>query len=376
MVRHLIVHSFLSAIVSVSSAADTKPAGRWLHPLCKPLDTTKLGPFVVCDDGRLMTIDGSVLCASKDDGKTWVHVSSPIHSGIRMGGGGHPGQFVRTATGTIVIAYLDFDGYRWSWDDKTGAPNPDCKLELWSIRSADGGKTWTDRQCLLPGYNADFMGFIQTRDGALVLTVEHLLPSLRRWVSCSFVSADEGKTWKQSNWIDLGGHGHHDGAVEPMVVELRDGRLLMLIRTNLDQFWKAYSTDGGRYWRTIQPSGIDASSSPGWLIRLTSGRLALVWNRLNAEGKGAWPKSNSAGPASEFPASWQREELSLALSADDGTTWTRPVVIARHPGVSLCYPCMVERRPGEIWITTHGHSAGGPVSVRVSEAEFLAQVSK
>ncbi len=359
-----------------SPALHAEAPARWLHPLCKPLDLAKPGPFAICDDGSLLRIGGNVLCTSKDDGKTWTTVGPVIHSGIRMNGGGHPGQLVRTTAGTIVIAYLDFDGYKWSWDDKRGAPNPDCKLELWCIRSTDGGKTWTDRQRLLPGYSADFMGFIQTRNGSLVLTVEHLIPDLKRWVCCSFVSTDEGKTWRQSNLIDLGGHGHHDGAVEPMVAELNDSRLLMLIRTNLDQFWKAYSTDGGRYWRTIQPSGIDASSSPGWLLRLKSGRLALVWNRLNAEGKGTWPKSTSPGPASEFPASWHREELSLAFSADDGSTWTRPVVIARHPGVSLAYPYMLERRPGEIWITTNGHSAGGPVAVRITETEFLAQTAR
>ena len=73
--------------------------------------------------------------------------------------------------------------------------------------------------------------------------------------------------------------------MEATVAELSNGRLLMLIRTNLDRFWEAYSDDGGRYWREIRPSQIDASSSPGYLIRLASGRLALVWNRLYPEGK-------------------------------------------------------------------------------------------
>lgn len=75
-----------------------------------------------------------------------------------------------------------------------------------------------------------------------------------------------------------------------MVVELTDGRLMMLIRTNLDQFWRAYSDDGGLYWRTIGPSGIDVSSAPGWLARLRSGRVVLVWNRLNSERTGARPR--------------------------------------------------------------------------------------
>ena len=380
MLQPIIVGSLMSMLVSSSTAAGGGPAGRWVHACCEPLGITKTGPFVVLEDGDLMTVDGNVLAVSKDDGKTWSAISSAIHSGIRMGGGGHPGQFVRTARGTIVIVYLDMDGYKFSWDNAKGAPKPDCKLELWCIRSTDGGKTWIDRQRLLGGYNADFMGFIQTRKGALVVTVEHLSPELRRWVSCSFVSADEGKTWRQGNLIDLGGHGHHDGAVEPMVAELSDGRLLMLIRTNLDWLWEARSTDGGRYWRTLKPTALDASSSPGWLVRLRSGRLALVWNRLNPEGRTA-PRRMHTGPASEFPASWHREELSLVFSSDDGATWTKPAVVARQPGGKLCYPYMLERRPGELWITTHGHAGRGrkavpPLAVRISEKAFLSQVDK
>lgn len=380
MLESFIFGSLLGVAVSASGAAQPDAAERWLHPCCKPLAITKTGPFVVMEDDGLMTVDGNVLATSKDDGKTWTAISPVIHSGIRMGGGGHPGQFVRTARGTIVIVYLDFDGYKFSWDDARGEPKPDCKLEMWCIRSTDGGKTWIDQQRLLGGYSADFMGFIQTRLGALVVTVEHLVPQLRRWVSFSFVSTDEGKTWKQSNWIDLGGHGHHDGAVEPMVTELSDGRLLMLIRTNLDWLWQAWSSDGGRHWRTVMPSKLDASSSPGWLVRLKSGRLALVWNRLNPEGR-SYPKVSHKGPASEFPASWHREELSLAFSDDDGRAWIKPVVIARQPGGTLCYPYMLERRPGEIWITSHGHAGKGgkpvpPLAVRILEKEFLSKAAK
>ncbi len=372
------------ALVSLSSgiveAAEADLAGRWLHPTCKPLEITKTGPFIVLDDGTLMMVDGNRLATSADDGKTWTPTSGAIHPGLRMGGGGQPGHLVRMRSGVLVIVFLDFTGYKFSWDNAKGAPKDDCKLEMYAIRSTDGGKTWTDTQLLLGGYNADFMGFIETSKGWLVATVEHLCPELRRWVSCSFVSTDEGKTWRQGNLIDLGGHGHHDGAVEPMVAELSDGRLLMLIRTNLDRFWQAFSTDGGRYWRRIEPTTLDASSSPGWLIRTKSGKLALVYNRLNPEGRTV-KKRNHAGPASEFPASWHREELSLAFSSDDAKTWTKPVVIARQPGGVLCYPFMLERRPGELWITTHGHRGKGgkrvpPLMVRVMEEAFLAGVGQ
>ncbi len=355
--------------------------GRWVHPGCKPLGIQKNGPFVLLEDGSLLLIDGKILRTSQDDGKSWTDVSPPIDSGMRLDHVGHVGQFLRTRKGSIVVLYLDFNTYKFSWDNERGEPRPDCKLELWAIRSTDGGKSWVDRQLLLGGYNADFMGLIQTRNGQIVATVEHLAPELKRWLACSFVSGDEGKSWRRSNWIDLGGHGHHDGATEPMVAELRDGRLLMLIRTSLDQFWKAYSDDGGRYWRVIQPSGIDASSAPGWLLRLKSGRLVLAWNRFKPEGRKDWQKDNWSGPAFEFPASMHREELSIAFSGDDGETWTDPVAIAREPGGQLSYPYIMERRPGELWVFTRytfhrGSKPAEPLAVSLREDEFVSPSQK
>lgn len=45
--------------------------GRWVHPLAKPLEIDRNGPFVVLDDGSLGTVDEHGFRISKDDGKTW-----------------------------------------------------------------------------------------------------------------------------------------------------------------------------------------------------------------------------------------------------------------------------------------------------------------
>jgi len=68
---------------------------------------------------------------------------------------------------------------------------------------------------------------------------------------------------------------------------LKDGRLYMLLRTAWDRFWEAYSWDKGLSWRQIGPgpSTIPTSSSPGYMMRLASGRIALVWNSPPAGGK-------------------------------------------------------------------------------------------
>lgn len=322
------------------------PTGeRWVHPLALSIDLDRNGPFIELADGSLATVDEQGFRISKDDGKTWSE-AIPVCEGINPA---EPGSYylLRTHKGTLILVYLNFTEYYFEWDEARKEPK-NCKLEVWAIRSLDGGKTWIDNQRLLGGCNANFFGLIQTHTGRIVVPLQHLASDPGRLITCSFYSDDEGKTWKRSNWIDLGGHGHHDGAFEPTIAELSDGKLLMLIRTSLDRFWQAISEDGGRYWRIIQPSQIDASNSPGYLLRLRSGRLVLVWNRLNPEG-GIWEKSVMP-QHTEFPSSWHREELSIAFSEDDGKTWTNPIVLAKQPGGQLSYPYLFERRPGEIWV--------------------------
>ena len=352
-----------------------QPDDRWIHSACSPLDIASNGPFTQLEDKSLMAIDGNVIRTSSDGGKRWSEGGSPIDPDMIIGQAGHRGQFLRTQDGTIIIVFLDATRFNFSWNKEIGGPNPDCRQALYSIRSTDGGKTWTDRQELLGGYNADFMGLLETKDGSVVATVEHLFPEHRRWLVCSFVSKDAGESWRCGNWIDLGGHGHHDGAVEPAATELSDGRLLMLIRTSLGRFWEAYSEDGGQYWRTIKPSGIDASSAPAWMLRLRSGRIAVVWNQSKPEGADDWPKRFSDDPIFEFPASTYREELSAAISSDDGETWSHPLVIARQPGGQLAYPYLHERSPGILWVFTRYTFDGdytpiAPLAVELQENDI------
>lgn len=353
--------------------------GRWIHPSFQSNSADRIGPFLTMPDGGLMTIDADGLLTSKDDGKTWSK-PQPVCKGIHTA---EPASvsLVRTQNDVLVMLYLNFSDVKFHWDTKAGEPDDGCRLEIWSIRSLDGGKTWTDNQRILEGYNANFFGFIQTCKGRLVATVEHLVRNPGRWVVGSLISDDDGKTWKKSNWIDLGGHGDHDGALEPTVAELSDGRLLMLIRTNLGRFWQALSDDDGRYWRTIQPSTFDASSAPGHLLKLHSGRLVFVWNRLpSGDRRDAGLTEQSWKWQSETPASWYREELFLAFSEDDGKSWTKPLLIAREQkGGQLSYPYLFERRPGELWLSAGfaekkaWKEPGAPLRLRASEDELLKE---
>jgi sialidase-1 len=353
LVRLAVVSASLLACAALRGEAEED--SRWVHPVCHPLPVASNGPFVELVDGSLMTVDAQGMRVSKDDGKTWSEGRRVCEGLAGLREGREPATFfiVRTRGGALVIVYLNSTTYNFSWDRTINQPKDDCRLEIWAIRSLDGGKTWIDRQRILEGYNPNFFGCIQTRDGRLVATVPHLVREPGRYVACSLTSDDDGKTWNRSNLIDLGGHGDHSGAMEPTVAELSDGRLLMLIRTHWGRFWEAFSDDGGLSWRTVQPSQIESTSAPGFLLKLESGRLALVSN-------------DKAG----------RTNLLLAFSEDDGKTWTKPVVLARQKDGQLSYPYCLERRPGEIWIIAgfafkKGWQEPLPLRLKINEEEFL-----
>jgi sialidase-1 len=286
-----------------------------LDQRCKPLSVTgdwSVQSLVALRDGSLLTVVGSATAATRDDGRTW---SPPrkIYSGAGPGIPSDACSLLKTQSGAIVMIYMDLAAMKWGWDSAKNEVIKDVRLDVWSIRSLDEGQTWIDRQKILDGYCGALIGMIQTSRGQIVAPMEFLWNRIRH-ASITCVSADDGKTWRQGNVIDLGGRGDHDGATEPTVAELSDGRLLMLIRTNLDRFWQAWSDDQGRYWRELRPSSIDASSAPGHLLRLASGRLALAWNRLYPEGKQTATRvGGQSSTTAETPGSWHREELSLAF---------------------------------------------------------------
>ena len=242
------------------------------------------------------------------------------------------------------------------------------------MRSLDEGKTWQDLQKLHDDWTGANRDIIETSDGSIVLSSMMMRHDPGHHTVVTYTSKTGGLNWVRSNVIDLGGVGHHSGATEATIEQLRDGRLWMLMRTNWGVFWQAHSANEGLTWETFRPTDIDASSAPGLLQRLESGRLFLIWNRAKPEGAADYPMTGGDGISSEVAHSNHREELAVMLSDDDGETWTSPVVIARVTEECttkrLAYPRVFERNPGEIWITTTYAGFAGELSVRLFEKDF------
>jgi sialidase-1 len=363
----LVATSVLATLVASAHAQEYK-GEIWIHPRAQKLPTDQMGPFVRLGIGCVAAVRDNRLVISKDDGKTWMS-RRLIRNTERFQDTGGPGScaLFRTREGVLVHAFVNMKEYAFKWDYENNSavgPLPDCSLPLYVTRSLDDGRTWEEPRLLQDGWCGYVGQMIQTRSGRLVLVSERAMPNPGRHVSMTYVSDDRGATWTRSNLLDDlygGGPGDHAGLVEATIVELKDGRIWMLIRTYSGVHWQAWSADEGLTWTNVGPSEIENTGSPSILLRLQSGRIMLVWNRYPPDR----PKDIG-----------RREELSVAFSEDEGQTWTEPVVVARNRTPEggnpveyrIAYPDVYEHNPGEIWITT----GQGLLRMKLFERDFLA----
>lgn len=135
------------------------------------------------------------------------------------------------------------------------------------------------------------------------------------------ISKDKGRTWKLYGSLQA-----PNWALENMVVELRDHRLWMLIRTGSGFLWESFSTDRGQTWSQPAQTTIANPGSRFYIRRLKSGSLLLV-NHYRFQG---------------------RSHLTAQISTDDGETWNDGLLLDERTGIS--YPDAVEAKDGRITV--------------------------
>jgi predicted neuraminidase len=147
----------------------------------------------------------------------------------------------------------------------------------------------------------------------------------RNWSSLMFLSPDEGETWSASERIST-----HEGNIQPTVAQLRDGSLLAIMRTGSAQhrLWKSTSNGKGRKWMPPAEMHLPNPNSACDMVRLANGHLVLVFNDSPRE----------------------RTPLTVALSADEGKTWTRRRNLETGTG-EFSYPAVIQTRDGLIHVT-------------------------
>jgi sialidase-1 len=175
--------------------------------------------------------------------------------------------------------------------------------------SHDEGQTFAEPIVVTPGpgyhvMNNDRVAVLSS--GRLVCPVSWAADVFKNghFVCRCFLSDDGGLTWRAaSDQVDQS----QRGAMEPEVVELADGRLLMIIRTQLGHIATSVSPDGGDHWSEPSKLAVEAPEAPATIRTIPStGDLLLIWNKAFVPGAGHGGK---------------RTPLNSAISRDGGQTW-------------------------------------------------------
>ncbi len=242
-------------------------------------------------------------------------------------------SILRLKNGGLLLFYLRKD-----------SPMYDCNLFV--RRSSDEFKTLSDpvRVTLLDGYhvvNNDRV--IQLSSGRIIAPavihtefdetgkkvikgpVEEVDYSkfIFQGVPLIYYSDDNGRTWQKDNTIVIPASQRTITDPENGVVELKDGRLWMYMRTAHGFQYGCYSTDGGLNWSQPKPTSLASPCSPATIERIPwTGDLLCIWN-------------DHSGLHSFTPN--QRNPLCAAISKDDGLTWTPSKIIENNPNYDYCY---------------------------------------
>ncbi len=182
---------------------------------------------------------------------------------------------------------------------------------------------------------------------------------VNHFVSHCYISDDDGRSWRN-------GRGNVDapkcGAMEPEVIELNDGRVLMIIRTQLGFIGKSYSMDGGDTWTKMETLGVKAPEAPSTLRRIPStGDLVLIWNNTFVPGAGHGGK---------------RTPLTMAVSTDEAQTWRTVGNLESNPKRTFSYPSLIFVRDRAVLSYWESAESGSDLSCRfrsIPVSRFYAQ---
>lgn len=305
------------------------------------------GAFLTLKDGRILFVFSRycgdsfadhasadlAAIVSADGGRTWtepriLYTCADLRAANLMSV-----SLLRMADGAVGLFYL----FRKGWDD----------LRLHLRRSYDEGETFSEPVICMDSplyYVVNNDRVVRTRSGRILIPAAkhdsvwtrdaegNLKPFFDgRATACFFASDDDGKTFRpMPDKVVLPSLAHSEtGMQEPGLIQLENGVLWGWARTDLGRQYEMFSMDDGAHWTAAQPSRFTGPYSPLSMKRLPDGRLLAVWNPV--------PLSNIS--VENFGPAWNggRTPLVLAVSADEGQTWCRPVIIEDDPTAGYCY---------------------------------------
>ena len=247
---------------------------------------------------------------SADNGRTWTAPETLVNLSVEPWGGPMP-LLDRDGELHFVIPKVRGEGRK---------PNVDRFIDLYHLRSTEGRTKWSQPVRIYEGYCGALQGVFQLQSGRIIAPFADWLPGVPTApptgpsVTTCVYSDDGGKSWQRSPAkltapCHEGANLANYGACEPTLLELNDGRVWMLIRTQDGYLYESFSPDGAN-WSQAQRSRFHSSNSPAFPIRLPDGRIVVFWN--NAEH---CPRVGKDGVYSG------RDALHAAISSDEGKSW-------------------------------------------------------
>jgi sialidase-1 len=256
---------------------------------------------------------------SHDRGRTWSGRVT-IQENIGPDNVKQP-NLVRLADGEVLFFFTS-----WDFDAQ--------QRRIQMRRSKDDCETWTEPRQITPEGGAYILdaGRVFLHSSGRVILPAYWTPEIwterEHLTAFCFYSDDNGATWHKSRTvIDI----PKRGAMEPAIVERKDGTLFTLLRTVLGKLWQAESPDRGETWQNVGPTVLDSPQAESSLKRIpATGDLLAVWNNT------APYALRDPKPSDSFHR--PRNPLSSAISRDEGRTWENIKNIENRQGYDNGYP--------------------------------------
>lgn len=305
-------------------------------------------------DNEPSTDNCTVMIRSTDNGKTWSAPEMLVPTSEKGNGSAWIFNIGESLVMFAATWPLEYKYTVWNFERK---------------ESFDNGKTWGEAKPVQiidkEGYSAVLSQLIRKADGQNLFCIgtflqrkEHLKASVESLVHAKSEEEAEnmppmkaGETYptvfarckhgcaaaitndKLNSFQVLGVVDNRPlGLIEPSIIELKSGRLVMLMRAEWGGFlWRSDSDDGGKTWCDAYCTDIPNPSTMAKLIRVPDGRIVLIHN-------------NSCGVVGQKPKN--RDPLSIWVSNDEMESWYIKEDIAT--GGSLAYPHPMIRDDGKL----------------------------
>lgn len=305
----------------------------------------------VCPFGKVQMV------RSQDGGETWsspaVICNTPLDD--------RDAGIVELPNGDLLVAWFTSVAYMGSIRDRSklqpGSPpfywwlhdqkiSPAVKKEwlgYYTVRSADGGKTWEKP---VRTYGSANHGPVLLKDGRLLYVGRRWMgdgtSAVWRGVQHELTveeSRDNGRSWQLIAKIEPAPPDEAGQFHEPHAVETDDGRIVAQFRFHAKPapgqkrrdesqclLRQAESRDGGRTWTRLTPAPIQGY--PPHLIKLRGGKLLTVYGRRLGPGFGEY----------------------ACLSDDQGRTWdvAHEIKLCGSSDGDLGYPSSAQLPDGSI----------------------------